>query len=117
MQPLELLENAVKILDKKNGINLKALEVADLTSVADYFVTVSGTSSTHVKALAETLEEEMTKLGVEPAHVEGKSTGWILLDYLSVVVHVFTPEERERINMEKLWGDAKEVDLSAWLTD
>ncbi len=117
MQPLELLENTVKILDKKNGLNLKALEVADLTSVADYFVIVSGTSSTHVRALSEILEEEMTKLGVEPAHVEGKSTGWILLDYLSVVVHVFTPEERERINMEKLWGDTKEMDLSAWLMD
>lgn len=117
MQPKELLKHIVKILDKKNGVNLKALEVADLTSVADYFVLVSGTSTTHVKALSETLEEEMTNLGVEPAHIEGKSTGWILLDYLSVVVDVFTPEERERINMEKLWGDAKETDLSAWLAD
>lgn len=117
MQTNELLENAVKILDNKKAENITALEITDLSSVADYFVIVSGTSSTHIKALAEELEEKLTALGKEPNHVEGRTTGWILLDYGTVVVHIFTPDDRENFNLEKLWQDAKEVDISEWVTE
>ncbi len=117
MQTNELLENAVKILDNKKAENITALEITDLSSVADYFVIVSGTSSTHIKALAEELEEKLTALGKEPNHIEGKTTGWILLDYGTVVVHIFTPADRENFNLEKLWQDAKEVDISEWITE
>ena len=117
MTPKELLFSAVKILDKKKGMDIKALEITELTSVADYFLLVTGTSSTHIRALADEVDEELSKLGVQPDHIEGKSTGWILLDYKSVVVHIFTQSERELFNLEKLWGDAKEVDLSNLLTD
>ncbi len=117
MQPQEILENAVKILDSKKGMDIKALQITELTTVADYFVLVTGTSSTHIRALAEELEDALSHLGVQPDHIEGKSTGWILLDYTSVVVHVFTKADRELFNLEKLWGDAQEVDLSAWVTE
>lgn len=117
MTPKELLFSAVKILDNKKGMDIKALEITELTSVADYFLLVTGTSSTHIRALADEVDEELSKLGVQPDHIEGKSTGWILLDYKSVVVHIFTQSERELFNLEKLWGDAKEVDLSNLLTD
>ena len=117
MTPKELLFSAVKILDKKKGMDIKALEITELTSVADYFLLVTGTSSTHIRALADEVDEELSKLGVQPDHIEGKSTGWILLDYKSVVVHIFTQSDRELFNLEKLWGDAKEVDLSDLLTD
>lgn len=117
MQTNQLLENAVKILDNKKAENITTLEITDLSSVADYFVIVSGTSSTHIKALAEELEEKLTALGKEPNHVEGRTTGWILLDYGTVVVHIFTPADRENFNLEKLWQDAKEVDISEWITE
>lgn len=117
MQTNQLLENAVKILDNKKAENITALEITDLSSVADYFVIVSGTSSTHIKALAEELEEKLTALGKEPNHIEGKTTGWILLDYGAVIVHIFTPADRENFNLEKLWQDAKEVDISEWVTE
>lgn len=113
----EILENAVKILDNKKAMDITALEVTDLTSVADYFVIVSGTSSTHIKALAEELEEKLSQLGQEPDHVEGRTTGWILLDYGSVIVHIFTPSDRANFNLEKLWEDAKTVDVSKWVID
>ena len=103
MQTKELLENTVKILDNKKAEDIKALEITDLSSVADYFVIVSGTSSTHI--------------GKEPNHVEGRSTGWILLDYGTVIVHIFTPADRENFNLEKLWQDAKEVDVSKWIIE
>lgn len=117
MQPQEILENAVKILDSKKGMDITALKITELTTVADYFVMVTGTSSTHIRALAEELEDALSRLGVNPDHIEGKSTGWILLDYTSVVVHVFTKADRELFNLEKLWGDAQEVDISAWVTE
>ena len=77
-----------------------------------YFVIVSGTSNTHVKALADEVEYELTQQGVEPHHIEGRATGWILLDYSSVLVHVFTGESREYYNLERLWQDAKTIDIS-----
>lgn len=117
MTPKELLFSAVQILDKKKGMDIKALEITEISSVADYFLLVTGTSSTHIRALADEVDEELSKLGVQPDHIEGKSTGWILLDYKSVVVHIFTQSERELFNLEKLWGDAKAVDLSDILTD
>lgn len=117
MQTKELLENTVKILNNKKAEDIKALEITDLSSVADYFVIVSGTSSTHIRALAEELEEKLKALGKEPNHVEGRSTGWILLDYGTVIVHIFTPADRENFNLEKLWQDAKEVDVSKWIIE
>lgn len=117
MQTKELLENTVKILDNKKAEDIKALEITDLSSVADYFVIVSGTSSTHIRALAEELEEKLKALEKEPNHVEGRSTGWILLDYGTVIVHIFTPADRENFNLEKLWQDAKEVDISKWIIE
>lgn len=117
MQSQEILENTVKILDSKKGMDITALKITELTTVADYFVMVTGTSSTHIRALAEELEDALSRLGVNPDHIEGKSTGWILLDYTSVVVHVFTKADRELFNLEKLWGDAQEVDISAWVTE
>lgn len=117
MQPQEILENAVKILDGKKGMDIKALHITELSTVADYFVLVTGTSTTHLRALAEELEDALSALGVQPDHIEGKSTGWILLDYKSVVVHVFTESDRALFNLEKLWGDAQEVDISAWVTE
>ncbi len=117
MNPKELMENAVQILDKKKGMQIVALKIDALTTVADYFVLVTGTSTTHVRALADELEDGLSKLGEQPDHIEGKATGWILLDYKSVVVHVFTPDARETFNLEKLWGDAEEVDLSGLVTE
>lgn len=112
MNELELTREIVKVLDKKKAIDIKALHITELSIVADYFVIASGTSNTHVKSLADEVEYEMSQKGVEPTHVEGKATGWILLDYGSVIVHVFTGESREFYNLERLWSDAGEVDIS-----
>lgn len=117
MTPKELLFSAAEVLDKKKGMDIKALEITEISSVADYFLLATGTSSTHIRALADEVDEELSKLGVAPDHIEGKSTGWILLDYKSVVVHIFTEQERQLFNLEKLWGDANAVDLSNVLTD
>lgn len=113
----ELIEVAVKALDSKKGKDIKVLFTADQTTLADYFVICNGTSNTQVKALADAVEDAMSKAGEEPHHVEGHRGGqWTLLDYSAVVVHVFTEEAREFYDLERLWSDAEAVDLSDYLT-
>ncbi len=112
MTELELAKEIVKVLDKKKGMDIKLIEISEHSIVADYFVIVTGTSNTHVKALADEVEYEISQKGTEPHHIEGRATGWILLDYSSVLVHVFTGESREYYNLERLWQDAKTIDIS-----
>ena len=117
MDRTELMKNIVATLDSKKATNIKSLEITELTSVADYFVIATGTSGTHIRALSDEVQDSLTKQGVEPKNIEGKSTGWILLDYGTVVVHLFTPDQRELYSLEHLWADAKEVDVSDIITD
>ena len=117
MTELELSKEIVKVLDKKKAIDIKVIEITEHSIVADYFVIASGTSNTHVKSLADEVEYELSQQGVEPHHIEGRATGWILLDYTGVLVHVFTGESRDYYNLERLWADASVVDLSDVLTE
>lgn len=112
MTELELAREIVKVLDNKKGMDIKLIEITEHSIVADYFVIVSGTSNTHVKALADEVEYELGLKGTNPHHIEGRATGWILLDYSSVLVHVFTGEAREYYNLERLWQDARAIDIS-----
>ncbi len=105
----ELLQKIVKILDNKKGINIKYMEIKDVTTIADYFVITSGTSSTHIKSLADNVEYELKKDGIYPNKIEGYETGtWILMDYGDVVVHIFTEKERENYKIEELWEQMKQ---------
>ena len=99
------------MLDSKKALNLKILHIAELSVIADYFVIATGTSNTQVKALADEVEYQLKEKGVAPSHIEGyNSNSWILLDYGSVVVHVFTQESRSFYDLDRLWQDGEEVD-------
>lgn len=113
MEALELAKNIARALDSKKGQDIKILKVEDLTVLSDYFVIASGNSTTQVGALADEVDFQMGNKGIEPLRVEGASSkNWILLDYGSVVVHVFYPEAREFYALERLWADAQPVDMS-----
>ena len=93
------------------------LYTADQTTLADYFIICNGASNTQVRALAEAVEEALSKAGEEPHHIEGHRGGqWTLLDYSAVVIHIFTEEGREFYDLERLWQDGKPLDLSGVLT-
>jgi ribosome-associated protein len=117
MTPKELAKKIAKVLDEKKAEDIKAIQITELTIIADYFVLASGTSSTHAKSLVDDVEFEIGKLGVHPARIEGRATGWTLMDYGSVLVHVFQKESREYYNLERLWSDAVTMDISDILTD
>lgn len=107
------VEKIVKVLDNKKAEEIKVIKISELTVMADYFIIANGTSNTHVRALAEEVEAELSDIGVEPRSIEGRATGWILLDYSDVVVHVFTARDREYYNLERLWQDGEEIDVSS----
>jgi ribosome-associated protein len=116
MTALELAEQVVRTLDEKKAVDIRLIEISDITVLADYFVIATGTSSTHVKSLADEVEYKLEGLGVRAAHKEGyRSNSWILIDYGNVVVHVFTPESRSFYDLDRLWRDGKTVDISGLL--
>lgn len=102
-----------KALSSKKGLDIKVIEIADVSVLADYMVIATGTSTTHVKALADEVEYQLDNAGVSVSHIEGyRSNTWILLDYIDVIVHVFSDEAREFYDLDRLWQDGKEIDIS-----
>ena len=118
MTPKELAIIAVKALDEKKGKEISAIEITDLTTLADYFVIATGTSNTQINALCGAVEKAMKEqAGEDPLRREGYRDGtWVLLDYGSVCVHVFSEEAREFYSLERLWNDGKPLDLTGVLT-
>ncbi len=111
MEPLQLAKKAAEILDNKKGEQIKILEISDLTVIADYFVIATGSSTTHVRALAGEVEYILKQDGTMPLRTEGEDTaGWIVLDYGSVLIHVFSEQSRDFYSLEKVWADAKPVE-------
>ena len=101
-----------KALDDKKGLNIKLLRIDEVSSLADYFLICTGTSNTHVKTLCDHAEYTLDQLGEPMLGREGhRGNTWELLDYGSVVVHVFTEEAREFYSLERLWADAEQVDI------
>ena len=104
--PKELAEAIAEILDNKKGKDVKIIEVGDKTIIADYFVLANGNTNTHVRALADEVEYKLSLAGVEPVRMEGTDgNNWRVIDYASVLVHVFDREAREFYNLDKLYTD------------
>ncbi len=113
MESKELMEAIVKIADEKKAKDIVVMKVDDKTTLTDYFIIMTGTSSTHIRALGDEIEDQVEdKLGVRPHHREGVTSNWVLVDYTGVVVNVFQQEAREMYALERLWGDGTRVDLS-----
>ena len=116
MTPNEMAFAMARALDSRKGQDIRVLETADLTTLADYFVICTASSTTQVRALAEACEKALDDAGEAPHHIEGHRGGsWVLLDCSSVVVHIFLDEARKFYDLERLWGDARDVDLSGIL--
>ena len=112
----EVAYEVTKALDAKKGMDIKLLRIDEVSSLADYFLICTGTSNTHVKTLCDYAEYTMEQLGEKLLGREGhRGNSWELLDYGSVVVHVFTEEAREFYALERLWADAENVDITKFI--
>ncbi|OYW67491.1 MAG: ribosome silencing factor [Aerococcus viridans] len=112
-----LLEAIVRGADDRLAQDIVALDVANVTPVADYFVMMSGRNDRQVKAIVDAVEEAIEEAGFEVKGIEGKDGNrWILIDAYDVIVHVFTSEERGFYNLEKMWAEAPLVNVEEWIS-
>jgi ribosome-associated protein len=101
------LERATEVAADLKAADMLVLDLRGISTATDYFFIASGTSDMHVKSIADRIVEDLKKDGVRPSHIEGLRGGrWVLIDYISFVVHVFHPAAREFYQLERLWGDA-----------
>ena len=108
----EVAYAVTKALDEKKGMDIKLLRINEVSSLADYFLICTGTSNTHVKTLCDYAEYTLEQLGEKLLGREGhRGNTWVLLDYGSLVVHVFTDEARAFYSLERLWADAEQVNI------
>ena len=115
MESKELAIRLARALDAKKGYNIRILHVENLTTVTDYFVIATGNSTTHVGALADEADFQLGRAGVNVLRTEGHDGNrWVLLDYGSVIVHVFPPEAHDYYDLEHLWADATALPQSEW---
>ena len=113
LAPKEIAIAVTKALDEKKGMDIKLLKIDKVSSLADYFLICTGTSNTHVKTLCDYAEYTLEELGETMLGREGhRGNSWELLDYGTIVVHVFTEEARKFYDLERLWADAESIDLS-----
>lgn len=101
---------AYKALDDKMGIDIKVLEIKGISSLADYFIIASGNNPNQLRAMADEVDEQLFRAGYRLKHSEGMTAkNWILMDFGDIVVHLFNKEDRAFYNIERIWGDAKEI--------
>ncbi len=115
---LEIAELAVRALDSKKARDIKVLETTDVTVLADYFILCTAGSTTQIKTLTDEVDKVLGEKGEPPLHKEGyRRGGWILIDFGVVIVHIFLADIREFYGLERLWRDAREVDIAQWITE
>ena len=114
----EVAAIAAKALDSKKGIDLRLIEISDISTLADYFLICTASSNTHVRTLCDAVEEAMDEAGEPMVGREGHRGGtWVVLDFGCVVVHVFTEETRAFYDLERLWQAGKQVSMISLLNE
>ena len=113
-EPLSLAEEIYRVLDAHRGEDIAVLHVGSQIEIADYFVLCTATSTTHVRALTDEVEFRTSEAGAPPLAAEGRGdkNSWMVLDYGSVMVHVFTRDARQFYNLDKLYSDTEKVEVS-----
>lgn len=110
IEGINLAKRVGEILDEKKAEKMLLLDVREVSSVTDFFLIATGTSAPHLKALSEEVEVQLKKEGARAyRHSGDPESGWMILDYFDLVVHIFTPEVRSYYDLERLWRDAPQI--------
>lgn len=108
----EILKTIYDALDDKKANNIVILDISEISEITDYFVICSGSNQNQVQAISDNVEEELAKKDIKGKKIEGfKNAEWILMDYSDFVIHIFSDEQREFYGLEKIWSDAKRVEV------
>ena len=112
-QSKEMTRLAIEALADKKAQDVRVIDIQNVTVIADYFIIASGLNANQVKALADNVEEKLGRAGFVPKQIEGYgSSSWILMDYHDIIIHIFSEESRVFYDLERIWRDGKDVELS-----
>ena len=117
-QSKEMTKLAIAALEDKKANDVRVIDIAGISVIADYFVIASGSNTNQVQAMADSVREALGRAGHEPRQVEGYgSANWILMDYNDIIVHIFSDESRTFYDLERIWRDGKEVSVGEFETE
>ena len=110
LEPAQIARLAVDVASDKKATDIVLLDIQGISSIADYFVICTGANPRQIRAVATAIDEKLSEQGLSALHREGTpDSGWLLLDYGDMIVHIFSPKEREYYRLERLWSNAKTV--------
>lgn len=111
MTSREMAALAVQALEEKKTVDIRVIDISEVSTIADYFIIGEGTNRNQVQAIADEVDEVLGKSGATAKQVEGYATAnWILMDYQDIIVHIFDSENRQFYDLERIWKDGKEID-------
>ena len=112
MEAKEMARLAVAALEDRKAVDVKVINIENISTLADYFIIASGTNRNQVQAMSEAVEEELQKQDIHPKNIEGYQTAnWILMDYGDIVLHIFDEENRLFYDIERIWKDGSPAEL------
>lgn len=112
MEGKEILKIAYEAIADKKGERIRILDISQVSVIADYFIVTNGNNTNQVQAIADNVAEELRKVGVELKQSEGyRTAGWILMDFGSVIVHVFSKDDRFFYDLERVWSDGRAIEF------
>lgn len=108
----EALKTIYKALDDKKAFDISVLDIHEVSVLADYFVIASGSNANQIQAMVDNVEEELLKIGIHSSRIEGVyNSSWVLMDYSDIVVHIFSEEDRHFYDLDRMWADARRVEM------
>ena len=114
---MEMTKLAVKALDEKKAMDIKVIDIHEVSVLADYFIIASGSNQNQVQAMVDNVEEQLGKAGYESKQIEGtKNSSWILMDYGDLIIHIFDEENRLFYDLERIWRDGKTMETNEFLS-
>ena len=114
----EMTQIALRALDDKKAMDVKVIDIHEVSVLADYFVIASGSNQNQVQAMVDNVEEMLTKAGYEPKQIDGtRNSSWILMDYGDLIIHVFDEENRLFYDLERIWRDGKVLEMEEFLAE
>ncbi len=107
----KITKAAWEALSDKKANNIVILDIGEISVIADYFIIADGGSPSQINALVDNVEEKLAELNVRPVNIEGiQNASWVLMDYGDIIIHIFSKNDREFYDLERIWADCKEVD-------
>lgn len=115
MNSKEMAQIVIAAMEEKKAEDIRVIDIAEVSSIADYFIIANGTNSSQVHAIADFVEEKLGRAGAEPKEIEGyRNANWVLMDYGDVIIHVFDRDNRLFYNLERIWKDGKPVEVDVF---